>query len=373
MTRDDVSFAERRELRASVRSFFARYSPEEEVRRQMESAEGFDRGLWQRMAVELGLQSLMVPEEHGGSGFGLSEAQIIQEEAGRALVCGPLLSSSALAASLLLATGDTEACGEFLPGLCDGSRIVAVAASGWLAGSTADDAFRARAELVPGGYALTGEEEFILDAHTAGTLLVPAAGPEGPGMYAVDAGNRVRVDTLPSLDATRRLSTVIFDAAPGRLVGKPGTGGDVLRAALVPASGALAAELAGVARRALDLAVEYAKVREQFGRVIGSFQAIKQKCADVLLAIETATSAAYAAGAAFDSGAGDAAVLAHLALAEAAEAAVFACTESVEIHGGIGFTWEHPIHLYYKRAVASAALTGGPARQRALMLTALGR
>ena len=380
MTMADISFTERQELRTTVRSFLARYSPEAEVRRQLDSADGFDRGLWARMAGELGLQGLAVPEEYGGSGFGLSELQVVQEEAGGSLLCGPLFSSAAFAASLLLATGDGAACAELLPRLCVGEHIAVVAATespagaAGAAGPWAAGGWQCRAESAPGGYTVTGRKDFVPDAQTADLLLVPAHGPHGLGVFAVAASDRrVQVTQLPSLDATRRLSQVVFDAAPARLLGKPDAGGDTLRAALVPACCALASELAGVARRALDIAVEYAKVRTQFGRVIGSFQAIKQKCADVLIAVEAASAAAYAAGLAYDSDSDEAAMLAHLALARAAEAAVLACTESVEVHGGIGFTWEHPAHLYYKRAIASSVLLGSATQQRAQLLTALGR
>jgi alkylation response protein AidB-like acyl-CoA dehydrogenase len=237
------------------------------------------------------------------------------------------------------------------------------------------DGWRCRAEpAADGRYALSGDKDFVADAQAADVLLVLAQSPDGPGLFAADtADERVQVTPLQSLDATRRLSRVTFDAAPGRLLGKPGAGSDILARALPSVCCALAAEQAGVARRALEMAVEYGQVREQFGRLIGSFQAVKQKCADVLIAIETAVSAVTAAAAACDADSDEADVLAHLALAQAGEAVVFACTENIEVHGGIGFTWEHSAHLYYKRAIASSVLLGSPARHHARMLTALGR
>jgi alkylation response protein AidB-like acyl-CoA dehydrogenase len=369
------TYAEREELRASVRTFLAKCSPEPEIRRLMADAAGYDPVVWRRMATELGLLGLAVPTRFGGSGYGAVERNVVFEEAGRALLCGPFLASAGLATNVLLASGDESACAELLPAMCDGNRIATVAATGadgrWI-GATGP----ATATPVAGGHVLDGVAHFVPDAGVADLVLVLARTDVGPSLFAVDvpvAGDAVAVQPMTALDTTRRLARVSFERAPARLVGAAGAGAEILDEALKPTFAALAAEQAGAARRTLEMAVDYAKVREQYGRIIGSFQAIKQKCADMLLAVETATSTAWAAAAALDRGAADSAASCHMALAHCSEAAVFVATENIEIHGGIGFTWEHPAHLYYKRALASAVLFGSSTAHRGELLAALGR
>jgi alkylation response protein AidB-like acyl-CoA dehydrogenase len=372
MSAATTTLAERHELRETVRSFLGKYSPEFEVRRMMASEEGFDRAVWHRMADELGVQGLAVPAEYGGSGYGLSELQVVLEELGRALAPVPFLSSAVLATSLLLASGDTTANKEYLPELCAGTRIATAAVTEGGAGWGTDN-WQCSAISAVEGYLLTGQKSFVPDAQAADLLLVVANTDQGPALFAIAAAAAgVSVAAPENLDATRRLSRVRLDAAPGRLLGPLGAGAGIVRRAMVPAAAGLAAEQVGGARRALELAVEYAKVRKQFGRLIGSFQAIKQKCAEVLLAVESATSAAYAAGSAVDQGSSDSAELAYLALAQCSEAYIFAATENIEVHGGIGFTWEHPAHLYYKRAIASSVLLGTAASHRERVLAELG-
>jgi alkylation response protein AidB-like acyl-CoA dehydrogenase len=373
MPTEVTTSAERQLLRETVRAFLERYSPEHEVRRAMSTDDGIDSALWRRMADELGLQGIAVPEEYGGTGYGMSEMQIVLEELGRSLACVPFLSSALVASNLILASGDVTACHDYLPELCSGSRIATVAVTEDGAGWDADN-WRCYATVSCDRYQLSGRKSFVVDAHAADLFLVTAATLSGPAVFAVDAAaDGVSAGALENVDATRRLGWVDLDAAEGRLVGTPGDGAVLVRHALVPAAAGLAAEQVGGARRALEVAVEYAKVREQFGRVIGSFQAIKQKCADMLLAVESATSAVYAAGLAIDDDSSESAALAYLALAQANEAYVFAATESIEIHGGVGFTWEHPAHLYYKRAVASSVLFGTAASLREWMLLELAR
>jgi alkylation response protein AidB-like acyl-CoA dehydrogenase len=255
-----------------------------------------------------------------------------------------------------------------VPGIADGSTIAALAVT---EASGSWDAADVTTEAVESGdgFALTGEKLFVLDGHVAGLLLVVAQTPEGPSLFAVEAGDATGLtrEKMPTLDATRTQARITFDGTPATLVGTAGGASGPLERTLDLAAAALAAEQAGGARRVLEMAVEYAGVREQFGRPIGSFQAIKHKCADMLLAAESATSAAYAAGWAVDAAAADptdsaadaeVGVLASLAKAYCSEAYYQCAAENIQIHGGIGFTWEHPAHLYLKRAKSSQVLLG---------------
>jgi alkylation response protein AidB-like acyl-CoA dehydrogenase len=377
MSAASSSYGEREALRESLRAFFAKYSTETEVRRLMATPGGYDPAVWRRMAGDLGLQGFAVPTEYGGSGFGAAELQIVLEEMGRALLCAPFLSSAVLATNVLLSADDAGACGDVLPGLCDGSRIATVAATADSGAWDGPDVWQATGATAPagvGGWAVTGRKTFVTDALAADLLLVTAQSPQGPSLFLVEAADPgVSRSPLVTLDETRKQGTVELTAVPARLVGAAGRGADILERALVLSATALAGEQVGGARRALEMAVEYAKVRQQFGRVIGSFQAIKHKCADVLLAVEAATSAARAAAQAIDAHSDEYAALAHLALSLATEAYVYAVHENIEVHGGIGFTWEASAQLYYKRAIAGTALLGSPTVQRAALLTAMGR
>jgi alkylation response protein AidB-like acyl-CoA dehydrogenase len=360
------------ELRATARGFFEKYSSESAVREVMESDNGFDPALWRLMADQLGLQGLLVPEEFGGIGLGLVQTQGVMEEMGRALVCAPFLSSAVLSVTALLASGDRELGADLLTGISDGSTIAVLAfvdSQGRWDASNAD----VRADLTPDGWAVTGTKLYVLDAAVADVVLIAAATGEGLSLLAVDPrGPGCVVTPLETLDMTRRQATLALDAAPAKLIGQPGCADPWLQAALNSGLAALAAEQVGGARRLLEMSVEYAKVREQFGRAIGSFQAIKHKCADMLVEVESATSAAYAAGAAIDDSSTEAALLASLAKAYCSEAYSHAAAENIQVHGGIGFTWEHPAHLYFRRAKSTEMLLGGPAYHRERMLKELG-
>jgi alkylation response protein AidB-like acyl-CoA dehydrogenase len=355
---------EQEQLRATVRRFLAERSPESEVRRLMETERGYDESVWKQMGEQLGLQGLAVPERFGGSGFGFVDLQIVLEEMGRSLLCAPFLSSCVLAAQALLHAGDDDACARYLPGIADGTTIAT------LAFTEGDVTCRAD------GDRLTGHHAFVLDGHVADLLLVVAEDAAGPSLFAVDPGD-VRREPLPTLDATRKQARLTFENTPARRIGSEGGAAGAVSTALDRAAAALAAEQAGGARRVLEMAVEYAKVRHQFGRPIGSFQAIKHKCADMLLDVECATSAAYAAGWAVQAAeqGGDeseAGVLACLAKAYCSEAYYRCAGENIQVHGGIGFTWEHPAHLYFKRAKSSEILFGSPRAHRARMADRLG-
>jgi alkylation response protein AidB-like acyl-CoA dehydrogenase len=364
-----VFSSERDALRDSVRRFLSERSPEAEVRRLMETDEGYDPAVWSLMARQIGLQGLALPEKYGGSGAGFVDLQIVLEEMGRALLCAPFLSSVVLAANALLTAEDEAACAEYLPGIAEGTTIATLAVTE-AGGSWRAEDVTVRAD---GEYRLTGEKVFVLDGHVADLLLVVARTAAGPSLFAVDAhGGGVTREPMRTLHATRKQSRLVLDAAPARLVGADGGAAAPLAATMDLAAAALAAEQAGGARRVLEMAVEYAKVREQFGRPIGSFQAIKHKCADMLLEVESSTSAAYAVGWAIDAGSAEVPVLAGLAKAYCSEAYTHCAGENIQVHGGIGFTWEHPAHLYFKRAKSTEILFGSPRHHRALLADRLG-
>ncbi|MDT7694307.1 MAG: hypothetical protein QOI75_3674, partial [Pseudonocardiales bacterium] len=222
-------------------------------------------------------------------------------------------------------------------------------------------------------YRLAGEKLYVLDGTVADLLLVVATTERGPGLFAVapDAPGLTRTG-MATLDATRKQARLVLDDTPATLVGEDGGAAGPLAAALDVGAAALAAEQAGGARRVLEMAVEYAKVREQFGRPIGSYQAIKHKCADMLLEVESSTSAAYAAGWAIDGESAEIGVLASLAKAYCSEAYYHCAAENIQVHGGIGFTWEHPAHLYFKRATSTEILLGSPRYHRELLTRRLG-
>jgi alkylation response protein AidB-like acyl-CoA dehydrogenase len=358
--------AERRELADNVRKFLAAECTEAHVRRVMETPDGFDRRLWQRLGLELGLQGLAVPEEFGGAGFGAAEQAAVFVETGRALLPSPLLTS-VLATQLLLASGDAHAHEDLLAGLCSGDLVATVAPAA--ADGRFDLAQCVCTADLSRATTIDGELGFVPWAHVSDTILVFARSESGIGLFAVDRDQPgVTVSAQATLDPTRPLHRVRLEDAHARAVGNAADGAAIFGAAFPAFLTALAAECVGVAGRVLDMSVEYAKVREQYGRVIGSFQAVKHRCAEMLLAVERATSTAQAAASATDADAPDRALLAHLAAGQCIDTAVYATTENIELHGGIGYTWEHPAHLYYKRALSAATLFGSATAHRARLV-----
>ena len=363
---------EQQELRTLARGFLAATSPESRVREVMATADGVDLPLWRRLATEPGLVGLGVPEEYGGAGQGLVEVGVVAEELGRGLTCVPFLSTQA-AATALLQADDEPARRRYLPDLVAG-RLVATLAVTEPGGRWDRDAVATRAEAdgAGAGWRLTGTKAFVLDGHVADLLLVAAGTADGIGLFGVaaDAGG-LRREPLDTLDPTRRQATVHLDRAPATRLAVAGDAWPVVARALDEAAAVLAAEQVGIAQQALDLSVAYAKVREQFGRPIGSFQAVKHQLADVLLEVESARAAAWYAllAAAGDPGF---AATASLAKAFCSDACLLATQRMIQVHGGIGFTWEHPAHLYLKRARSSAQLFGDPAHHRERLLREVG-
>lgn len=364
--------AEQDELRASVRRFLTDRAPLTRVRELMESEDGTDRGVWEQAGTQLGLQGLAVPEAYGGAGFSFAEQAIVLEEFGAALYGGPYLASAVLAATALLASPDEGARRDLLPGIASG-EVIATLAFTEDDGSWDPAAISMPATKNGTGWRLGGHKSFVLDGQSAGLLLVVASTTAGLSLFAVDATAAGLTRTaLPALDQTRKLARLEFSDVPGRLIGSPGDAATVLDRTLDVAAIALAAEQLGGAQRALDMTVEYAKIRHQFGRPIGSFQAIKHRCADLLLEVESLRSAVSYAATAVAEGAAEVPVIAPLVKAYASETFFHVAAETIQIHGGIGFTWEHDAHLYFKRAKSSELFLGDGNYHRERLATRLG-
>ncbi len=363
---------EQEELRRSIRRFFEDKSPESEVRRLMETTVGYEPAVWSQMGQQLGLQGLAIPEDYGGSGFSQVELVVVFEEMGRALLAAPYFSTVALAANALLSCGDEAAKTEYLPGIASGDTIATLALTED-SGRWGLDAVTLTASKQGAAYTLDGHKMFVLDGHTAQLLLVVARTGAGLSLFAVagDAAGLTR-RPLATMDQTRKQARLEFSGTPARLVSAEGGAGPGLSRTLDLAAVALAAEQVGGAQKCLEMAVEYAKVRVQFGRPIGSFQAIKHKCADMLVEVESAKSAAYYAGWAAAEESPELAAVACLAKAYCSDAYFHAAAENIQIHGGIGFTWEHPAHLYFKRAKSSELFLGSPTYHRELLAQRIG-
>jgi len=337
-------------LQAVLRDFFESKSPETAVRDQMEDPAGFDRVLWQQMADQLGLQSLAVPEEYGGSGFSFMELGLVLEEMGRALVVSPFFASSVMASQLLLALNDKSASADYLPGIASGELIATVAIAEDH-GSWRPEDVTATATESDAGWVIDGHKSFVLDGTVAGLILVVARTDSSLGVFAVDGGaDGFVAEPLSTMDQTRKQARLTFAGTPARLLGSLDEARTAVGTMLDHTAIALAAESLGGNAKVLEMAVDYAKVREQFGRPIGSFQAIKHMCASMLVEVESSRSAVYYALWAASVGHEDTPEVASLVKAFSVDAYLSACGENIQIHGGIGFTWEHPAHLYLKRA-----------------------
>jgi alkylation response protein AidB-like acyl-CoA dehydrogenase len=349
----------------AVNRLLAAESSEAHVRRTMASEAGFDRGLWKQLG-EMGVTGLVIEEAHGGAGAGAVELEAVMEAAGGALLCAPLLASSVIAAELLRASGDANAQARLLPAIAAGTTIATAAFTG--------DAGTWRREDIAvsaAGSLLRGVASYVLHAQNADVLLVLARDGDAIALYEVDArASGVAIAALPTFDHTLRLARIVFDGALARRLA--GDGWRAAQSALELALVALAGEQAGGARRCLDFTVEYAKHRFQFGRAIGSFQAVKHMAADLLLESESATSAARSAAAKLASGAADTRAAIHLAAFACADAFTQVAATSIQMHGGIAFTWENAAHLYLRRARSGAQLFGSSAAHREHYLAALG-
>lgn len=368
---------EQDELRQTVRRFLEDKSPSAEVRRLMETTEGYDEAVWTQMAQELGLQSIHIPEAYGGQGFTFVELAIVLEEMGRVLLCAPYLSTVVLAGNAILNAGTEEQKTELLGGIASGETKAALA---FTEPNGKWDAAGITLEAKPDGdgFVLDGTKHFVIDGHVADLVVVVArtpgsSGEEGIGFFTVagDADGLTRTP-LATMDQTRKQAKLEFAGVTVTPLGEPGAGWPAFSKTLDQASVALANEMVGGGQLVLEMSVQYAKDRVQFGRPIGSFQAIKHKCADMLLEVESAKSAAYYAAWAAAEDDDELPVVASLAKAYCSDAYFHATAENIQIHGGIGFTWEHDAHLYFKRAKSSEILLGDATYHRELLAQRIG-
>ncbi|MFC6884618.1 MULTISPECIES: acyl-CoA dehydrogenase family protein [Actinomadura] len=360
---------EQRELAGSVRSFLADTAPMARVREVAESDEAFDRTVWDRMAGELGLAGLAVPEAYGGAGAGHGEVAVVMEELGAALTPSPYLASAVLAANVLLRAGDEGAAKDLLPGVASGATLATFAVP--VQGDALPAASPAAGAASGGGHELRGTAARVLNGAEADLILVPADLPDGSrAVFAVD-GSAAGVTRTPlaTLDLTRPQARIGFAGTPARrITDSP----EAVSAALDLSAVALAAGQLGVLRRCLDVIVEYAKLRVQFGRFVGSFQGVKHRLAEMHCVLEQAESVVRYAAWAADESPGELPVAAALAGSYLGRAAFGVAKDSLLLHGGIGFTWEHDAHLYYKRAKGDELLLGPPRAHRARLAERLG-
>jgi alkylation response protein AidB-like acyl-CoA dehydrogenase len=375
----DLRYQEAEEdLRSAVRDLLDDKSPWPAVLARTESDEPNDAALWHSLAADLGCAGLLIPESYGGAGAGYREAAVVAEETGRAVAPVPYLGSAVVATAALLAAGDDE----LLAGLAEGRLTAALAvefarmppasvpAARGAGGTGLGTGVRVGAAQPgdPEGQArLAGTVTGVADALLADVLLVPADGVPF-GLYAVDASAPgVGRAAVVSLDATRPLCDLALDSAPARAVATGEAAAQAVASALAAGAAVLASEQLGVAQRCLDMTVAYLKERRQFARPIGSFQALKHRVADVWIQVTQARAAARYAAACLADGDPDTPVAIALAKAACGDAAVHAAQECVQMHGGIGFTWEHPAHLLLKRAKSGAMAFGTPDRHRAAL------
>ena len=364
---------EQQEFRSVLRRFLEDKSSTTEVRRLMETDEGCDPEVWRQLSQELGLTAIHIPESYGGQGFGVGELAIAVEEMGRALLCAPYFASTVLAATAILKTGSEDQKQLMLPDIASGETVATLAlAENSGAWDTSGVAMTATAN--GDKYTLEGTKSFVLDGCTAGVIVVVArkagsSGDDGVSFFTVagDAAGLKRAQ-LNSLDPTRKLARLTFSGVEAELLGVEGGAAGPLAETLDIAAICLANEMVGGAERLRESAVEYANMRVQFGRAIGSFQTLKHKAADMLLEVELAKSAAYYAAAAADEHDEEVSALASLAKAAAADVYMQTAVHTVQIHGGIGFTWDNDTHLWFKRAKSSEVFLGGSAYHRERMM-----
>lgn len=341
------------DLRASVRGLLASRCAPADLLRRVESDQRIDLDLWRTLATQVGVTGLPVPEELGGQGASAREVAVVLEELGRSLAPVPFLASSVLATSALLAAGSGAE--DLLRAVAEGERTAALAVP-----FTAWPDVEPTVRVTDGG--LTGTVRSVAGADVADVFVVPVAGPGGVELHAVDATAVTVAEAVP-LDLTRPIADVSFDGAASTTLTDDGAA--AVRAALLAGAGLLASEQVGIADYCLESTVEYVKQRYQFGRPVGSFQALKHRLADLFGELAVARAAARYAADTLASGDPDAAVAVSVAQSLCASTAVHAAEEAVQLHGGIGMTWEHPAHLYLKRAKANELALGTPGRHRA--------
>ena len=368
------SFTEEQdEFRSVLRRFLEDRSPTTEVRRLMDTEAGWDRDRWSEINAELELTAVAIPEAYGGHGFGALEQCIVLEEMGRSLLCAPYFSSTVLAATAILNAGTEEQKQALLPRIASGETVATLAFTE--EGGRWDNEGAALTATASGsGYVLDGTKSFVLDGHTADLIVVLARAPGSSGdnglsLFTV-AGDAAGLERIPltTVDETRKLARLTFGNVTAELLGAEGAAAGPMATTLTRAAICLANEMVGGADRLREDALEYVQMRMQFGRSIASFQVTKHKAADMLADVELAKSAAYYAAAALDEGDDDIVSVASLAKAAASEAYMQTAIHAVQMHGGIGFTWDNDTHLWFKRAKSSEVFLGDANHHREMMM-----
>jgi alkylation response protein AidB-like acyl-CoA dehydrogenase len=362
---------ERAELRAAMRKCVQTQATEARIREVMDGPTGFDASLWATLAKELQVVGLRIPKAQGGSDAAFADIGVVLQELGRGPVCSPYLGTSVLAPEVLRSC-DTPAALETLAAISRGDQLATVSLE-----SDPDNlaAIGVRASQNAGTFTLSGEDPFVIEGVQAHSVVVPALIDAEVGLFLIDAGADAEGLThtaLTVMDQTRQVARLQFADCPAHLLARGDRATDILRRARYIAQVALACEQVGGAQQCVEDSAEYAKQRRQFGAVIGSFQAVKHRCADMLVAVELARSAAEYAAWCVDERPEDLAVAALVAGSLCSETYLEVAASNIQIHGGIGFTWDNPAHLYFKRAKASALMFGQPVRQRARLGTLIG-
>ncbi|PPR60320.1 MAG: Acyl-CoA dehydrogenase [Alphaproteobacteria bacterium MarineAlpha4_Bin2] len=362
---------EQEEFRSVLRRFLEDKSPTTEVRRLMETDDGCDPEIWRQLSQDLGLTAIHIPESYGGQGFGIGDLAIAVEEMGRALLCAPYFASTVMAATAILKAGSENQKQILLPDIAEGKTISTLALAEEQGDWTAEGVTMIATQS-DDGFRLNGSKSYVLDGCLADLIVVAArregsVGDEGLSLFTV-ASDSVGLEKmqLRSMDPTRKLAQLTFSSVNAALLGDEGAAAGPLNETLDVAAICLANEMVGGAERLRESAVDYANMRVQFGRAIGSFQSLKHKAADMLLEVELAKSAAYYAAAAVDDEdeEEDVSALASLAKAAAADVYMQTAIHTIQIHGGVGFTWDNDTHLWFKRAKSSEVFLGGSAYHR---------
>ncbi|HUY28710.1 MAG TPA: acyl-CoA dehydrogenase family protein [Candidatus Binataceae bacterium] len=374
----DFGFSEEQEmLRDAAKRFLADNCPTKFVRQMMADATGHDQAFWKKI-VELGWPGLLVPENYGGQGGAFLDMTVVIEEAGKALVPGPFFTAALLGVPLVVEGGSEAQKKDLLPRMAKGEFIGTLALAE-AAGRFDADGVQMKATKSGSDYTISGEKFFVPDAHVANGMAVAVrtsgSGEKGITLVLVPTNAAgVTITQLKTVDMTRRLCHVKFDNVKASgILGKPDEGWPILSRVLNIATAALATEMVGTAQKALDMAVDYAKTRVQFGKPIGSFQAVKHKCVDMMVLVENARSLVYYACWTVDTNNDEQKTAVPMAKAYASDMAKNVTSEAIQVHGGIGFTWEHDMHLYHRRALAGEANLGnGPVHRETVARTLLG-
>ncbi|OZC96640.1 acyl-CoA dehydrogenase [Rhodococcus sp. 06-221-2] len=346
--------SEQAEIREAIRGVLAKYSTIEQVRASADSDPGYSVELWKRLVDDMSVTAMAVPEELGGLGYGMVELGIIVEECGRALVVEPVYQHAAVGVRAMMEAGNSD----LLEDILGGTTVAAVSALS----AESDDV---DADRTDDGWVLSGQVRFIVGGGAADLVVVSARGPDGIALFGVSASNSSALHDRRVVDSTRRQADISFDRAPATLLVSVDGAGDAIARIQDVATLALACENTGIADALLQMTLEHVKTRHQFGRPIGSFQAIKHRLADMLVELERARSAARYAAAVHDEDPDEARLAIAVAGAVCSDAAVHAAHEAVQLHGGVGFTWEHSAHSYFRRVLGNEALQGDSRAHRA--------